>query len=113
MAGLCQDTGCFVEGHLGQYAVAAMVAGIAEPSGYANRRIISLARRHLATMGYSDRAGPITRPLDDDEVWELDDAADDVTDWLTENVAARGYSFGWHEGELFLFSDAEWDEVYS
>ena len=36
--------------------------------------------------------------------------ADNAEVWLNENVAPTGYSFGWHDGEFFLWSDLAWQD---
>jgi len=59
-------------------------------------------------------------PLDDDDVAttctvKVDvpeavvDMADDAENWLNDNVAPEGYAFGWHDGEFFLWTDADWE----
>jgi hypothetical protein len=100
------DAGCYVDGHWGQYAVAHMI-NRAEEFGYDDAEVISLADRHIASIG-SDSPPGIT----DDEHEVMTEASDDVEQWLNENVAPDGYSFGWHEGEFFLWSTAQWEEGY-
>jgi hypothetical protein len=101
------DAGCYVDGHWGQYAVAHMV-NRAEEYGYAEAEVIDLADRHIASMGPSDAPG-----LTDDEHEALSDASDSVEQWLNDNVAPDGYSFGWHDGEFYLWSDEQWEDPYS
>jgi hypothetical protein len=40
----------------------------------------------------------------------LADGAEDAEQWLNDFAAPDGYSFGWHEGEFFLWSDEQWEE---
>lgn len=98
------DTGCYVDGHWGQYGVAHMV-NRAEEFGYSDAEVIALADKHLASMGASN-----SEELTTDEYWTLNDASNDVEQWLNDNVAPEGYSFGWFEGEFFLWSDEQWQE---
>ncbi len=98
------DAGCWIDGHWGQYGIARMV-DIAEDYGYADAEVIDIASRHLASCGSSSAPN-----ISDDEHESLSWAADDVEQWLTENVAPEGYSFGWHEGEFFLWSTEHWEE---
>jgi hypothetical protein len=37
--------------------------------------------------------------------------ADEAIEWLNENVSGDDASFGWHEGGLFYWSHAEWEEA--
>jgi hypothetical protein len=56
-------------------------------------------------FGWNDEA---VRDLEDDlDFVEFTDLANEVTDWLNENVASDGYAFGWHDGE-FMFMTKEW-----
>lgn len=105
------NLGTYVDGHWGQYAVARMVE-IAHSVGYGETEgpaadLVDIATRHLATMGPSDAP-----PISDDEWETLEWSADEVTDWLTERLAGGGTSFGWYEGELHLWADVDWEQVY-
>lgn len=96
--------GCWVDGHTGQYAVATMVK-LAEDHGYRDDEICALAYRHLAENTPYD-----IPPLDDDEHEKLMDAADEVEAWMNEHLAPEGFSFGWHDGEFFLWANETWEE---
>jgi hypothetical protein len=37
--------------------------------------------------------------------------ADKAEAWLNEHVAAAGWSFGWTDGEFFLWPASEWEHV--
>lgn len=93
------DAGCWVDGHWGQYALAHFIY-IAAHRGYRDTKtpdVVDIARRHLACIWPSD-----AEPISDDE-WEiLHDAADEVEEWMTRNVAPAGYYFTWRDGECFL-----------
>jgi hypothetical protein len=105
--------GCWIDGHLGQYAVPRMIE-IAADHGYrdpatdppfAQPDIVDIARRKLASMG------PSTSPqISDDEEEQLMWTVDDVESWMNENIAPEGYSFGWLDGEFFLGSASWWEE---
>lgn len=97
------DAGCWIDGHWGQYAVARMIE-IAADLGYQDSAV-DIAARHLASMGPSD-SPDITDEQYEDMLW----AADEVEYWLNENVAPEGFSFGWYEGEFFLWPDESWEE---
>lgn len=101
------DAGCYVDSHWGQYAVAHMVARATE-WGWHDAELEDIADRHLASISPSDAPG-----ITDDEHEALSDASDSVEQWLNDHVAPEGYSFGWHDGEFFLQSDAWWEvEAY-
>lgn len=98
------DAGCYVDGHWGHYGTAHLVRR-AEEYGYSDTEVIALADKHLASMGPS-----LSEDLTTDEYWTLADAGDEVIEWLNENVTPEGYEFGWYEGEVFLWSDEQWQE---
>lgn len=95
------DAGCWIDGWMGQYAVAEMVT-IAAAHGYADAEIIDIATRKLACMGAST-APEIT--IDEEET--LSFAADEVEQWMNENVAPEGHYFQWFDGEFFLSADED------
>jgi hypothetical protein len=76
--------------------------------GFRNPELENLAARHLHGMGPSDTDWS----LSDDEHEILSDGSDVAENWLNENVAPEGYSFGWHEGEFFLWSTETWAEPF-
>ena len=96
------DAGCWIDGHWGQYGGARMVA-IAAEYGWEDSEAIDLAQRHLAAMQPSDAPS-----LSDDEYIELSGALDDAEQFLNDYVAPDGYTFGWFDGEFFLWSDEDW-----
>ena len=101
------DSGCYVDGHWGQYGIAHMITR-AEDMGYNDAEVIRIADKHLASMITWGSAGK--EPLTDDEYEIMLCSSDEVEEWLNENVAPEGYSFGWWDGEFFLWSDEQWEE---
>lgn len=105
------DTGCYIDGHWGQYGIARLV-DIARGYGYGDdnlpgtAEVIAIASKKLEAMTYPSRDITLT----DDEEERLSDASDEVEDWLNHNVAPDGYSFGWHDGEFFFASAQWWEE---
>jgi hypothetical protein len=74
--------------------------------GYSDAEVIDIATRHLACIGPSD-----SPPITDDE-WEvMHESADAVEQWMNENIAPEGYAFGWYDGEFYLWSASDWEEV--
>lgn len=97
------ETGCYVDGHWGHYAGAHMIMRATE-FGYSDDDVIALAQKKLATMFPTN--GP---ELADDEHEVLSDMVDEAESWLNDNAAPEGYSFGWWEGEFYLWSTEDWD----
>lgn len=88
-----RDAGCWVDGHHGWRGIGVAVeAAIARGWPITSEDRDSLDRY----MSGDVLGGPIN------------EIADDAEAWLTDNVAPDGYSFGWHDGEFFLLSDAQW-----
>ena len=99
-----EDAGCYVDGHWGQYATAHMIERATE-FGFNDEEVEDIAARHLASIGPSDAPG-----ITDDEYEVLNDGADEAEEWLNANVAPEGYSFGWWEGEFYLWPNEQWEE---
>lgn len=76
--------GCWVAGDWGQYATG---------------RVIVLA----SCYGYAPAA------YDPDDFEQVCEEADAAEAWMNEHVAPEGYSFGWYDGEFFLWADNEWE----
>lgn len=87
------DTGCWIDGHWGVYASERLVS-IAEGFGY------------LSTLLHGFE---IECP-EDYEAW-IDEAIEAEL-FMNQNVAPEGYSFGWFDGEWFLWSEKDWEEAY-
>lgn len=100
-----EDVGCYAEGHWGQYAGAHMIERATE-FGYDDAEAVALAGRKLAEM-YPHNG----EPLSDDEHEALTDATDDAEAWLNANAAPDGFSFGWHDGEFYLWSNENWENM--
>lgn len=48
------------------------------------------------------------QPTDIEDSWYQEEVA---TEWLNENVATDGHSFGWHEGMYLYMPQAWWEDV--
>ncbi len=90
------DAGCIVPGHYGQYGC---------------MEVINLA----IASGWNDEDAKRLVEAEDDEremLREFEvDIADEAEAWMNDNIAPEGYSFGWHDGEFFLWSDGAWEEI--
>lgn len=97
------ETGCYVDGHWGQYGTARVVE-IATDLGWDSPSDLELASRHMAS------SGPSMEPdITPDEFESLDGASDDAEVYLN-SITPAGYSWGWSGGELFLWPDHAWAE---
>ena len=84
------ETGLYIDGVHGIYAV---------------KELCLLAQAY----GYE---GPA--PSDDDvrdDIENADGLADDAMDWLNENVAKDGAFFGWYEGNVYYYTESEWESL--
>jgi hypothetical protein len=98
------STGCYVDGHWGQYGIARVIV-IADDYGYPYKKDVRLAEKHLASMGPSSEDG-----LNDVMMDRLVEASDDAEAWLNENVCADGYCWLWCDGEFYYEADRVGDE---
>lgn len=128
------DAGCYVDGHWGQYAVAHMIERATE-FGYRDAQLEDYATRHLASMGpgstthddslelggccdvcgtwATDPAKYCSAPgITDDEHEAMSEGADDVVTWLNTYAVPEGHSWGWEDGEFFLWPDETWEDLY-
>lgn len=98
------DAGCFIEGSWGHYGMARLIqiAGDNDygKGSYAHQNHIKLANKYMR----------LSHIFTEDEMDHLVAAADEAEQFMNE-CAPEGYSFGWHDGEFFLWSDEDWQEV--
>ena len=47
-----------------------------------------------------------------EELEYIFDVVDEAENWLQENVAPEGYSFGWSDGDFYLLSDSNWQDMW-
>lgn len=83
-----EDAGCWVDGHWGWRG---------------SMRVVSIAH-DFGWQAYT------AAPLDEEDefIYEI---ADEAEQWMNDEVAPEGYSFGWHDGEWFLWSHQDWKEA--
>ncbi len=106
--------GCWLEGSRGWTASGELV-NIAAHQGMP----LSDDDRALVDAYLGRHEGDLTLPSGD--VVSADDLdeyvtgqgaiADQAAQWLTDNVAPDGWSFGWYDGEFFLQTDEWWQEA--
>lgn len=97
------DAGCWIEGSRGWYG---------------SQRLIEIAESYGFALSAEDRDAVDAYFASDDADGSAAEAvtgqggiADDAEDYLNANVAPEGYSFGWHDGEFFLWSEDYWQET--
>lgn len=98
-----EDAGCWIDGHHGQYAtpmLCQLAIGQGMPMADADKMDV------YAWLNQSRDVWAVT----DDVIENVVELSDDALVWLNENIAPDGYAFGWHNGEFFLWSIAEWEE---
>lgn len=45
-------------------------------------------------------------------LWEAHtESADDIETWLNDHTTTEGYSWGWHDGEFYLWPTETWEET--
>lgn len=100
-----EQIGCWIGGSWGHYSGARLIQ-IAVAHGWRDSGALTVADRYMAGTPILDEDG-------EDLEWEyLWDAVDEAEVFLNESVAPEGCSFGWHDGEFYLWSDDEWENVY-
>jgi hypothetical protein len=104
------STGCIIDSHWGHYGVARLV-DIAQEYGMEisdlDEEAVWAYRNNMEE--FQDEA---TGEFHSAPGWIFDQGGlgDEAEDWLNENVAKEGFSFGWNDGELFYMNDEWWDE---
>jgi hypothetical protein len=106
------EPGCWVEGHWGQYgpdhlADRATEVGW-EPGDWADdpRQIRGIITT-IETWGYA-KSPDVQNVID--AMWELRaEAADSIEEWLNDRTDGD-WAWGWHDGEFYLWSTADWEE---
>lgn len=100
-----EDAGCWIDGHWGHYTGARLIQ-IAVANGWGDTQALAVADRYMDGKPQLDSFG-------EDLEWEyLWDAVDEAEVFLNEQIAPDGYSFGWFDGEFFLWSDIQWEDQY-
>lgn len=108
------DAGCWIEGSRGWTGSVRLIE-IAESYGFP----MDDDDRALVAAYDESREEPLTlstgQVIEPDSIHELvigqGEMADKAETWLNDNVAPEGYSFGWHEGEFYLWSIESWEET--
>ena len=86
------ENGCYVSGTWGQYAAGRMIS-LAESFGWQNEHSVNEDNQN------------------DFDLELLIDLADEAELWLNNHIAPAGTSFGWNDGEFFLWSNSDWESL--
>lgn len=96
------EPGCYIESSWGIYGQAKMVL-IAAELGYTGKEINAAKKLMLE----HDMPGVDARLRDSE--WDLLSESN-AEQWLNDTIVPEGYSFGWNDGEFFLWSTSDWEE---
>lgn len=104
------STGCWIDGHWGHYGVARLV-DIAQDYGMEISGLDESALwayRNNEDEFQDEQTGEYHNAAD----WMLMQGglADEAEDWMNNNVAYEGFSFGWNDGEFFYMGNEWWDD---
>lgn len=94
------DAGCWVDGHWGWRASVRVIV-LAREFGFQVDEELEDAIKYFNNdecSSYSDTPEIVY------------DASDEAEEWMNNNVAPQGYSFGWFDGEWFLWSYDTWED---
>lgn len=104
------ETGCWIAGHWGWRGSLRLIE-IAEGFDF-DQKLTDDDRRAMQAVDDGDDTfvtsdGTISDPFE----WVSGQGglADDAEAWLNK-IAPEGWSFGWHDGEFFLWSDEDWEQ---
>lgn len=102
------STGCFIDDRWGVYGVT---------------RLIQIAREFGFEIDEIDETALYAFSKDKDEfevegetyyasdiILDQGGLGDLAEDWLNDNIAQPGFSFGWNDGEFFYMNDGWWEE---
>lgn len=101
-----QDVGCWIDGTWGRYGSTVLIHR-AWDCGM-TREADALA----VVAAYNDGRLESTQTAGSefvDLLAEIDGLADAAEAWLNEQLAPERHSFGWFQGEFFLWADEEWE----
>ena len=94
-----EEAGCWIDGNWGHYSSARLIH-VANIYGWEAPEALRLAMQYMAGTGISG-----------EEVDLMHEFSYEAEEWLNENVAPEGYSFGWSDSEFFLMSNGWWEEL--
>lgn len=97
--------GCWIDGHWGRFGSSRLLS-IAESLGWP---LASDSDLIIAINCHDDSTQDCGNP-DCCCAEIVFDATDEAENWLNENIAPEGFSFGWYDGEFFLWSLESWEE---
>lgn len=105
------SAGCWLEGSRGWTAIP-MLVRIAEGYGFPmdddDEKIVSACENGDEDVSLEGDLGNVSVHNAMELTVEIMDKAES---WMNEHVAPVGFSFGWHDGEWYLWSDEAWEEA--
>lgn len=104
------DAGCWIDGHLGHY-ISAEVIRVAVLHGWNDLDALRAAEKYFQYNRSVNHIEPTWTPEEEGANAEfVYEVADEAVRWMNENVAPEGYSFGFFEGEFFLWANTQWND---
>lgn len=105
------STGCWIDGHWGHYGPARLIE-IAQDYGFGITDLDEKAMESYRDWDKDDFLDEATGEYYNASEWILMQGglADEAEDWLNDNVARPGLSFGWSDGEFFYMDYHWWSE---
>lgn len=104
------STGCWIDGHWGHYGISRLVE-IAQDHGM---EISDLDESALWAYINNEEEfqDEVSGEYHNSSDWLLMQGGlgDEAEEWLNDNIAQPGYSFGWMDGEFFLMNHDWWGE---
>lgn len=99
------EVGCWVEGHWGQYGgdhLADKIDHMFNIEPLDDPRVLRQIADATDEMGYTEAASGW---------WEIRSDAIDTLEARLNDATPDGYSWGWHDGEFYLWSNESWEEA--
>jgi hypothetical protein len=104
------EPGCYVAGHAGQYGIVDVIAMAVDVG------MVLTPEETRAVAAYRNGEDTIASTVYgqiDVAAWVLGqgELGDTAEAYLNEHAAPAGLSFGWHDGEFFLWSTEDWESA--
>lgn len=101
-------TGCWIDDRWGQYGITRLIQ-IAQDYGFVlddcEQAAVYAYRKDQTTFKHCGLESYV-----DDWLLNQGGIADTAEEWMNENVAKDGFSFGWSNGEFFYMNTEWWEE---
>ena len=104
------EPGCYIDGHYGWRSIYYQIE-LARQSGFpVDENYKAVSEAFLEGETEILLPGPPDEPMSDVMQYMVEES-DRAEEWLNDFEAPDGYSFGWYDGEFYLWDTASWEEV--